>query len=74
MFLGVDGVEDIELEVIGFHYGVCEKVEITGDLITLEIFYLPNRGVHKIAVTDTEKTTTFGHKEGKKDSANTEKF
>lgn len=74
MFLGVDGVEDIELEVIGFHYGVCDKVEIAGDLITLEIFYIPNRGVHKIAITDTEKTRTFGHKEGNKDSANTEKF
>lgn len=74
MYLGVDGEEDIELEVIGFHYGACEKVEIAGDLLTMEIFFIPRRGVHKIAITDTEKTTTFGHKEGQSDPSDTEKF
>lgn len=75
MFLGVDGVEDIELDVIGFEYGLCEKIDIVGDLITLEIFYLPKRGLHKIAITDTEKTKTFGHKESDTSgSSDLEKF
>ena len=74
MRLGVDGGEDIELEVIGFHYGACELVEIAGDLLTMEIFFIPRRGVHKIAITDTEKTTTFGHKEGQSDPSDTERF
>ena len=40
----------------------------------MEIFFIPRRGVHKIAITDTEKSRTFGHKEGSSDPAETEKF
>lgn len=40
----------------------------------MEIFYLQKRGVHKLAITDTEKTRTFGHKESNANSSNLEKF
>ena len=55
----MDGKEDIELDVIGFEYGLCDKIDIVGDLITLELYYLPKRGVHKIVITDTENTHSF---------------
>jgi len=50
--LGSDGVEDIELDVIGFEYGLCKKVEIDKDVLGFAVYYLPNRGVHKIILTD----------------------
>lgn len=72
MFLGVDGVEDIELDVIGYEYGVCEKVEIVGDLLSLEIYFLKKRGVHRITITDTKNSRSFGHEAAKKNEKDME--
>lgn len=52
LFLGLDGEEDIELDVIGFEYGRCTKVAITGDIQEMDLFFLPNKGIHRITVTD----------------------
>ena len=52
----MDGVEDIELDVIGFEYGVCTKERIAGDVTGFALYYIPNRGAHKIMVTDINET------------------
>lgn len=54
--MGSDGVEDIELDVIGFEYGVCEKIAIDTDVLGFAVYFLPNRGVHKIILTDKSET------------------
>ena len=42
----------IDLSPMGFRMGRCELVYISGELTDMEIFYLPDHGIHKIQVTD----------------------
>ena len=59
-WLGKDGVDDIELDVMGLEYGVCTTQKINGEFKFMEILYLPKRGVHKIKIVDSTDTYDFG--------------
>ena len=55
-FLGIDGVENRQLDVIGFEYGVCEKRTIRGSIKQLGFLLIKNRGINAMTVVDDEGT------------------
>ena len=60
LFLGINGVEDIELDVIGFEYGRCEKKPITGAIREIGVLLLDDKKVHKLWLISENENYSWG--------------
>ena len=60
LFLGADGVKQLyELDANGFNYGRCKRVEIVGNLLEIQLFIIPNLGIHALTIIDEASQHVF---------------
>ena len=60
LFLSIDDHHTIELDTIGFECCACRTQEISGDLLQMEMYFIPDKGIHRLTVTDTNGFHSFG--------------
>ena len=59
-YLGINGVEDIDLDVIGFEYGRCRKEPITGSIREIGTLLVDGRAVHRFWIKTENEEYAWG--------------
>ena len=65
LFLSSGDIESlIELDVIGFEYGLCKSVDVTGGISEIGFDYLPSKGIHRLRITNNHPDGAVTHEFG----------